>query len=86
MKTKLLLYSKKQKTETEKPSKRLVSKKEEIADKYGWYNWIYTCAKGEYLNIKEVVKTPVKEFLFFINYQIEYNEAEDEEIKKKNKG
>jgi hypothetical protein len=43
---------------------------------------LYKASGNDYLKIKEIVNTPVAEFLYFINFQVEYNEVEDERIRK----
>lgn len=69
----------------EKFKKRLVTKGEELASKYGWGNQIMKAADYKFLNVSKVVNSPVAEFLYYLNYMIEFNEAEDERIKKINK-
>jgi len=42
-------------------------------------------ADYKFLNVSKVVNSPAAEFLYYLNYMIDFNEAEDERIKKINK-
>jgi hypothetical protein len=74
-----------QEKQEEQAKKRLVTKGEELASKYGWGNQIIKAADYKLLNVGKVLNTPVAEFLYYLNYMIDFNEAEDERIKKINK-
>jgi hypothetical protein len=43
---------------------------------------LYKAAGEDYLKISKVANTPIAEFLYFVNYQVDYNEVEDERIRK----
>jgi len=41
-------------------------------------------ADYKYLEIDKVMGSPVAEFLHYLNYMVDFNEAEDEKIRKVN--